>query len=177
MKYIDKKKNDPRWKDLHTHRKWTSSAAILSWGWSRVVSSIRRCPRCPSTTCCSSSCREKVDACPNGDSKRHRTDQHRSQPRAFHLRRGRSCPTRSAGDLVILFAPMTTHSNCSTCRVVLRQIDLPVWREIKMVEDLFIDRRSMAPRWIRTGLVSRRRTDGEDRNRTYKSALGSCPYL
>lgn len=114
MKYIDKKKNDPRWKDLHTHRKWTSSAAILSWGWSRVVSSIRRCPRCPSTTCCSSSCREKVDACPNGDSKRHRTDQHGSQPRAFHLRRGRSCPTRSAGDLVILFAvfaPMTTHSN------------------------------------------------------------------
>lgn len=110
---------------------------------------------------------------PNGDSKRHRTDQHGSQPRAFHLRRGRSCPTRSAGDLVILFAPMTTHSNCSTCRVVLRQIDLPVWREIKMVEDLFIDRRSMAPRW----LVSRRRTDGEDRNRTYKSALGSCPYL
>lgn len=61
----------------------------------------------------------------------------------------------------------------STCRVVLRQIDLPVWREIKMVEDLFIDRRSMAPRW----LVSRRRTDGEDRNRSYKSALGSCPYL
>lgn len=28
----------------------------------------------------------------------------------------------------------------------------------------------------RAGL-SRRRTDGEDRNRTYKSALGSCPYL
>lgn len=58
---------------LHkTYRKWTSSAATLFWGWSRAASSIRRCPRCPSTTCCSSSCRKKVkNSAPSGSNRHH----------------------------------------------------------------------------------------------------------
>lgn len=146
MKYIDKKKTIPRWKDLHTHRKWTSSAAILSWGWSRVVSSIRRCPRCPSTTCCSSSCREKVDACPV------KTASHGSAwiptpsvPPATGSKLPSTIGRRPCHPLRRLRPNDYSLELVSTCRVVLRQIDLPVWREIKMVEDLFIDRRSMAP--------------------------------
>lgn len=103
------------------------------------------------------------------------TDQHGSQPRAFH-RRGRTCLyPRSAGDLVILpvFAPL----ECSTCCVVLRQSISPFDAKSKWWQPRISGSIHRSPfdgprfvDWFRG-------TNEEDRDRTYKPALDSCPVL